>query len=100
MAVMNYPRGLLPSGDAPHRVASPAEMDQISPLIEKGLKRGTLAVGLGPAYTETATNQEILAGFRVAANNHASCHRHIRAPLTMVAGNLSEFEEALAAAAN
>src|SRR6266851_4002444 len=59
MAVMHDPGGLLPSGDAAHRVASPAEMDQISPLIEKGLKRGALAVGLGPAYTEAATNQEI-----------------------------------------
>jgi len=99
MAVMHDPGGLLPSGDAAHRVASPAEMDQISALIEKGLKRGALAVGLGPAYTEAATNQEILDVFRVAAKYHASCHVHIRAPLTQVAGNFSGFEEVLAAAA-
>src|SRR6266581_7189418 len=99
MAVMHDPGGLLPSGDAAHRVASPAEMDQISALIEKGLKRGALAVGLGPAYTEAATNQEILDVFRVAAKYHASCHVHIRAPLTQAAGNFSGFEEVLAVAA-
>ena len=58
-----------------------------------------MAVGLGPAYTEAATNEEILDVFRVAANYHASCHVHIRAPLTQVAGNFSGFEEVLAAAA-
>src|SRR5260370_10136110 len=74
-------------------------MEEISALMEKGLKRGALSVGLGPAYTEAATNQEILDVFRVAAKYHASCHVHIRAPLTQVAGNFSGFEEVLAAAA-
>src|SRR5436309_13090614 len=99
MAVMHDPGGLLPSGDAAHRVATTAEREEISALLEKGLKRGALSVGLGPAYTEAATNQEILDVFRVAANYHASCHVHIRAPLTQVAGNFSGFEEVLAAAA-
>src|SRR6266699_3112058 len=99
MAVMHDPGGLLPSGDAAHRVASPAEMDQISALIEKGLKRGALAVGLGPAYTEAATNQEILDVFRVAAKYHATCHVHIRASDSSTVGNFSGFEEVMAAAA-
>src|SRR5216683_4264157 len=99
MAVMHDPGELLPSGDAAHRVATTAEMEQISALIEKGLKRGAVAVGLGPAYTEAATNQEILDVFRVAAKYSASCHVHIRAPLSQVAGNFSGFEEVLAAAA-
>jgi len=99
MAVMHEPGGLLPSGDAAHRVATPEERARISALIEKALKRGAVAVGLGPAYTEAATNEEILDVFRVAANYHASCHVHIRAPLTQVAGNFSGFEEVLAAAA-
>src|SRR6266436_5661730 len=99
MAVMHDPGGLLPSGDAAHRVANAAEMGEISALLEKGLKRGAVAVGLGPAYTEAATNQEIVDVFRVAAKYNASCHVHIRAPRTQVAGNFSGFEEALAAAA-
>jgi N-acyl-D-aspartate/D-glutamate deacylase len=99
MAVMHEPGGLLPSGDAAHRVATAEERAQISALIEKALKRGALAVGLGPAYTEAATNEEILDVFRVAAKYQASCHVHIRAPLTQVAGNFGGFEEVLAAAA-
>ena len=99
MAVMHDPGGLLPSGDAAHRVATTEEREQISALIEEALKHGAVAVGLGPAYTEAATNEEILDVFRVAAKYHASCHVHIRAPLTQVTGNFSGFEEVLAAAA-
>src|SRR5712664_1128769 len=99
MAVMHDPGGLLPSGDAAHRQATAAELEEIGALLEKGLKRGALAVGLGPAYTEAATNQEIVDVFRVAAKYNASCHVHIRAPLSQVAGNFSGFEEVLAAAA-
>src|SRR5258708_24276573 len=85
IVVMHDPGGLLPSGDAAHRVANAAELGEISALLEKGLKRGAVAVGLGPAYTEAATNQEIVDVFRVAAQYNASCHVHIRAPLSQVA---------------
>src|SRR5437016_13897684 len=78
MAVMHEPGGLLPSGDAAHRVATPEERARISALIEKALKRGAVAVGLGPAYTEAGTNEEILDVLRVAANYNASCHAHTR----------------------
>src|SRR5260370_6746957 len=97
MAVMHDPGGLLPSGDAAHRVATTEEREQISALIEKALQRGAVAVGLGPAYTEAATNEEILDVFRMAAKYHASCHVHIRAPLTQVAGAFSWVEIALSA---
>jgi N-acyl-D-aspartate/D-glutamate deacylase len=99
MVVMHDPGGLLPSGDAAHRAATPAELDQITAILDKGLKRGALAVGLGPAYTEAATNQEIVEVFRVAAKHHASCHVHIRGSLPGGEGNFSGFEEVLAAAA-
>jgi N-acyl-D-aspartate/D-glutamate deacylase len=99
MAVMHDPGGLLPSGDAAHKVATAAEMEEISALLEKGLKRGALSVGLGPAYTEAATNQEILDVFRVAAKYHASCHVHLRGSIQPMAGNFSGFEEVVAAAA-
>src|SRR5260370_3734483 len=99
MVVMHDPGGLLPSGDAAHRVATAAELEEIRALLEKGLKRGALAVGLGPAYTEAATNQEILDVIRVAAKYNASGHLHIRPPLTQGEGNFSGFEEVMAAAA-
>ncbi len=99
MAVMHDPGGLLPSGDAAHRVATTVEREEISGLLEKGLKRGALSLGLGPAYTEAATNQEILDVFRLAAKYHASCHVHIRASGPTIEGNFSGFEEVIAAAA-
>jgi N-acyl-D-aspartate/D-glutamate deacylase len=102
MKVMHDPGQLLPSGDAAHREATPDEMEQIESLLEKGLQRGGLAVGLGPAYTEAATNWEITQVFRVAAKHHASIHVHVRSSppgLAGNAGNFSGFEEAIAAAA-
>src|SRR5438094_111623 len=102
MAVMHDPGGLLPSGDAAHREATPEEMEQIMSLLEKGLRSGALAVGIGPAYTEAATNGEITQVFRVAAKYRASCHIHIRSGAPRIGaspGNFSGFEEAVAAAA-
>ena len=99
MAVMHDPGQLLPMGDAAHRAATPAELDQIMSLLEKGLDRGALAIGLGPAYTEAATNAEIMQVFRVAAKHHASCHVHIRGAIPAGEGNFSGFEEVMAAAA-
>ena len=43
MAVMHDPGGLLPAGDAAHRPATAAELEQIQAGIEKGLHRGALA---------------------------------------------------------
>jgi N-acyl-D-aspartate/D-glutamate deacylase len=99
MAVMHDPGELLPRGDAAHRVATTVELEEIRAMLEKGLKRGALAVGLGPAYTEAATNQEIVDVFRVAAKYHASCHVHIRGSGAPLEGNFSGFEEVMAAAA-
>ena len=102
MAVMHDPGQLLPSGDAAHREATPEEMGQIMSLLEKGLRRGALAVGVGPAYTEAATNWEITQVFRVAAKYRASCHIHIRSGAPRIgasSGSFTGFEEAVAAAA-
>jgi N-acyl-D-aspartate/D-glutamate deacylase len=102
MEVMHDPGQLLPSGDAAHREATPVEIEQIMTGLEKGLQRGALAVGAGPAYTEAATNWEMVQVFRMAAKHHASCHIHIRsgAPRAgAAAGSFSGFEEAMAAAA-
>jgi len=102
MAVMHDPGQLLPSGDAAHRAATPEEMAQIMALVEKGLRSGALAVGVGPAYTDAATNSEITEVFRVAAKYHASCHIHIRSGAPRIGaspGNFTGFEEAVAAAA-
>src|SRR6266702_7220827 len=87
------PGGLLPSGDAAHRQATATELDQIQAGIEKGLHRGALAVGLGPAYTAAATNWEIYEVFQIAARYGASIHVHIRGSTPAEEGNLTGFQE-------
>jgi len=51
MKVMKDAGTFLPVGDAAHRQATPAELQQIDDDIEKGLRRGALAVGMGINYT-------------------------------------------------
>src|SRR2546429_10028538 len=72
MAVMHDPGGLLPSGDAAHREATPEEMGKIMSLLEKGLRSGALAVGIGPAYNEATAHGGITQVVCVAAKDHAS----------------------------
>src|SRR5207244_1898376 len=43
MAVMHDPSSWLPSGDAAHRQATPAELAAIVRMIETGLKKGAVA---------------------------------------------------------
>jgi N-acyl-D-aspartate/D-glutamate deacylase len=99
MAVMHDPGSFLPSGDAAHRPATAAELEQIQAGIEKGLHRGALAVGLGPAYTAAATNWEIFEVFQIAARYGASVHVHIRGSTPAEEGNLTGFQEVLSNAA-
>jgi N-acyl-D-aspartate/D-glutamate deacylase len=99
MVVMHDPGKFLPSGDAAHREATDAELTAILNKLEVGLKRGALAVGAGPAYTQAATNWEIVEVFRVASRTGASVHIHIRSTVPKVAGYFGGFEEAMAAAA-
>jgi len=70
-----------PVGDAAHRVATPAERAAILQVVDRGLRRGAVAVGFPVAYTPGATPQEILEEFRIAARYGASCHVHMR-PVT------------------
>jgi N-acyl-D-aspartate/D-glutamate deacylase len=100
MSVMHDPGGMLPTGDAAHRAATPAELEEIDKGIERGLRRGALSVGMGIAYTIAASHWEIVEVFKVAARQHASVHVHIRygglkEPNTGVAA----LEEVLGAAA-
>lgn len=78
MKVMHDPGQFLPSGDAAHRPATDAELEEMKRLLEHGLRRGAVAVGFGIDYTRGATRWEVLEMFRVAARHGASCHVHIR----------------------
>jgi N-acyl-D-aspartate/D-glutamate deacylase len=78
MKVMKDPGAWLPTGDAAHRAATDAELEQIEQRIDAGLKQGALAVGMGINYTAAATRDEVLDVFRVAARYRAPVHVHLR----------------------
>ncbi len=78
MAVMRDPGAIFPTGDAAHRAATPAEIEAIARRIRDGLKGGAVNIGAGFPYTPAATEDELLAVFRVAAEFGAPVHAHIR----------------------
>jgi N-acyl-D-aspartate/D-glutamate deacylase len=92
IAVMHDPSPFLPSGDAAHKAASPAEIAEMARGIDEGLRKGAVGMGLGPSYTAAATQWEVLEMFRVAGRHHASGHVHIR-------GGMAGLEEVLAGTA-
>jgi N-acyl-D-aspartate/D-glutamate deacylase len=92
IAVMHDPSTFLPSGDAAHKAASPAEIAEMARRIDEGLRKGAVGMGLGPSYTAAATQWEVLEMFRVAGSHHASVHVHIR-------GGMAGLEEVIAGAA-
>jgi N-acyl-D-aspartate/D-glutamate deacylase len=92
IAVMHDPSTFLPSGDAAHKVASPAEIAEMARKIDEGLRTGAVGMGLGPSYTAAATQWEVLEMFRVAGRHHASVHVHVR-------GGMAGLEEVIAGAA-
>jgi N-acyl-D-aspartate/D-glutamate deacylase len=100
MRVMKDPGAFLPTGDAAHREATGEELQAIDQGIERGLKRGALAVGMGINYTAAATHDEILDVFRIAAGANASVHVHLRhAGLTEPTTGLVGLQEVIADAA-
>jgi len=91
--------GLVPSGDAAHRQATDAEIEQMKGLIETGLKKGALAVGFGINYTAAASRWEILELFRVASRYGAPCSVHMRyAGAKEPENSIAALEEVLSAA--
>ncbi|HEX3253293.1 MAG TPA: amidohydrolase family protein [Pyrinomonadaceae bacterium] len=100
MAAMHEPVKFLPTGDAARRAATDAEILEMKQSLEKGLKRGAVAVGFGIQYTPNASRWEILEMFRVAARYGASCHVHMRnAGVKEPASSIQALEEVISAAA-
>ena len=101
MRVMGDPQsGMLPTGNAAHRAATPEESAKIAAAMDKGFRRGALAEGMGVNYTPGATHWEIVEMFRIAAKYGASVHVHLRyGGLKEPNTGLAALEEVLAAAA-
>jgi len=95
MAVMGDSGGLLPRGAGGTRPATEAQIAEMRQIIERGLQRGAVAVGMGPTYTPAATQWEVLEVFRVAARYGASVHAHVRGGADTMAG----FQEVIGASA-
>src|SRR5712664_2013591 len=92
--------GMLPTGEAAHRAASPEEFAKITGAVDKGFRQGALAEGMGVNYTPGATHWEIVEMFRIAAKYGASVHVHLRyGGLKEPNTGLAALEEVLAAAA-
>jgi dihydroorotase len=93
--------GMLPTGEAAHRAASPEEFAKITGAVDKGFRQGALAEGMGVNYTPGATHWEIVEMFRIAAKYGASVHVHLRyGGLKEPNTGLAALEEVLAAAAS
>ena len=99
MAAMHDPVEFLPSHEAARRAATDAEIADMKAQLERGLRRGAVAVGFGIQYVPQASHWEILEMFRVAARFGASCHVHLRnAGLKEPASSTQALEEVIAAA--
>ena len=99
MAAMRDPAEFLPTREAARRAATDTEISEMKAHLERGLRRGAVAVGFGIQYVPQASHWEILEMFRVAANFGASCHVHLRnAGLKEPASSTQALEEVIAAA--
>jgi len=84
---------------ANHREVTPEELDKLRAAIERGLKQGALAVGMGINYTPGASHWEIIEMFRVAATYHAPLQVHLRySSLLEPESGIAALEEVIAAA--
>lgn len=100
MAAMHDPVEFVPTRDAARRAATDAEIAEMKAHLERGLRRGAVAVGFGIQYVPQASHWEILEMFRVAAQFGASCHVHLRnAGLREPASSTQALEEVIAASA-
>ncbi len=78
MAIMHDTGGLLPRDAAVNRPATAEEQKAILAAVEKGLDEGGLGMGMGITYTPTATYDEILNLFYLAAKFKRPVFVHMR----------------------
>jgi len=79
MSIMHDSGGLLPRDAAMNHPASPEEQKAVAAAVEKGLDEGGLGMGMGIVYTPTASPDEILNLFYLAAKFKRPVFVHMRA---------------------
>jgi N-acyl-D-aspartate/D-glutamate deacylase len=79
MAVMKDTGGLLPRDAAMNRAATMEEQQAIEAAVQRDLDEGGVGMGMGITYTPTATHDEILSLFSLAAKFKRPIFVHMRA---------------------
>lgn len=95
MAVMKDTGEFLPRDAAMNRRATPEEQRAIAAAVQKGLDEGALGMVLGLAYTPTATREEILDLFYLAAKWKRPVFVHVRYGGTGTPGIFESLQEVI-----
>ena len=86
------------SGAAAYGEATPSQLEKMSNIIERGLRRGALGVGFGLQYVPGSSRSEVIEFFRLAAKYEATCYVHLRYGSVKAPGStLEALEEVMAA---
>jgi N-acyl-D-aspartate/D-glutamate deacylase len=99
MAVMKDTGDFLPRDAAMNRRATLEEEKAITAAVQKGLDEGALGMGLGLAYTPTATHEEILDLFYLAAKWRRPVFVHVRDSGSAEPGIIESLQEVIGDAA-
>src|SRR5262249_14622963 len=99
MAAMKDTGGLLPRDAAMNRKGTPEEQKAIAAALQKGLDEGALGMGMGLGYTPTATAEEVLDLFYLAAKWKRPVFIHVRHAGGAEPGIFESLQEVIADAA-
>ena len=99
MTALQQGDALLPPAAAAAQVATPEQRARTLDLVRRGLDEGALGIGLGIQYTPTATREEILDLFELAAQRRVPVYVHLRSNGPLVPGAIDSLQEVLANAA-
>jgi len=96
MAVMHDSGSSLPRDAAADLAATAEERAQTIELVRQGLAEGGLGVGIGIAYTPSASREEVLDLFELAAQRRVPVYAHMRSNGPVVPGAIDSLQELLA----
>ena len=100
MTVMKDTGTFLPRDNAINRVSTPAEVSQVTALINQGLDEGALGIGFGINYVPTTTRAEVFDLFALSAKRGVANYVHMRnAGAVEPASGVGSLQEVLADAA-
>ena len=99
MAIMHDTGGLLPRDAAMNRAATAEEQKAVASAVQKGLDEGGLGMGMGIVYTPTASPDEILNLFYLAAKFKRPVFVHMRATGNVISALQEVITDAAASGA-